>query len=513
METTAMARRHLEKLIAYCPTGTAEGEKGIRQGIFVQFSTWTSLVVPPAYSPIVLVGKKGCGKSILVDFSVDLLEAKGVPCAKLRPRDLSLDEVPESASVSQAHSHAYTVLVKAAAVALGERLTGLLKKSEAAVLQAAIDAGVARPDLISKAAKFLPKVAKAVADVDITALLPDQPKEVVAHLDKSLKSALAETKSLKAVYVFLDDTDQVASPSRPGQLNRIWGLLLAARELAELSPEIRCVITLREEVWIRIANDRASQRDQTDHFYSLVRRLDPTPEQLKLIVRRRLDLAKQAAGEPAFVERYTPFFEGNRPHMPLSDVVTSWEDLIVTRSRGRPRDCVQLLHALAKSALDQNCDKVLDSKVAPVVKAFSESRVDLLAQETEQELPALKDVIKTFARREIYDEGSFKVSSAGVLAHLRLVPSMFSLRLFGVALQSDSAEHALRMLAFLFRIGFLNARRSRPGGRYVHIPPSDEPNLVSETSRNELQSVSWEVHPAFRDFLISHQAELLHRRS
>ena len=90
---------------------------------------------------------------------------------------------------------------------------------------------------------------------------------------------------------------------------------------------------------------------------------------------------------------------------------------------------------------------------------------------------------------------------------------MFSLRLFGVALQSDSSEHALRVLAFLFRIGFLNARRSRPGGRYVHISPSDEPNLVSETGRNELQSVSWEVHPAFRDFLISHQAELLHRRS
>lgn len=508
-----MARRHLEKLVSFCPTGTAEGEKGIRQGIFVQFSTWTSLLVPPPYSPIVLVGKKGCGKSILVDFSVDVLEAKGIPCAKLRPRDLSLDDVPESASVSQAHSHAYTVLVKAAAIALGERLNGILKKAEADVLQAAIEAGAARPDLISKAAKFLPKIAKAVTDVDITSLLPGQPKEVVTRLDRSLKAALAETKAPKAVYIFLDDTDQVASPARAGQLNRIWGLLLAARELAELSPEIRCVITLREEVWIRIANDKASQRDQTDHFYSLIRRLDPTTEQLKLIVRRRLDLAKQAAGEPAFVERYSPFFEGDQPHMPLSDVVTSWEDLVVTRSRGRPRDCVQLLQALAKAALDLRSAKIVDSQVAPVVKAFSESRVDLLAQETEQELPALKEVVKTFARREIYDEGSFKASSANVLAHLKLAPSMFSLKLFGIALQSDSSEHALRVLSFLFRIGFLNARRSRPGGRYVHISPSDEPNLVSETSLNEIQSVSWEVHPAFRDFLISHQAELLYRRA
>jgi hypothetical protein len=507
-----MAKRHLEKLITYCPTGTAEGERGIRHDIFVQFATWTSLVVPPPFSPLLLVGKKGCGKSLLVDFSVDVLAAKGIPCAKLRPRDLSLDEVTESASVSQAHAHAYGVLVRATAVALGETLTGLLKKSEAALVDAAIREGLARPDLVSKAAKVLPKVAKAVTDFDLSALLPEQPKEVVAHLDRSLKSALSDTKSPKAVYVFVDDTDQVASPAKPGQLNRIWGLLLAARELAELSPEIRCIVTLREEVWIRITNDKASQRDQTDHFHNLVRRLDPTPEQLKLIVRRRLDLAKRASGEAAFVERYTPFFDGTMPHMPLSESVTSWEDLIVTRSRGRPRDCIQLLHDLAKTALAAGTEKILDAQVAPVMKVFSESRADLLAQETELEFPALKDVIKTFARREIYDEGAFKASTASALSHLKTVPSMFSLRLFGMALHADSNEHALRALSFLYRVGFLNARRARPGGRYVHVQPVDEPNLVSEANHNELQTVSWEVHPAFRDFLLSHQAELLHRR-
>lgn len=508
-----MAKRHLEKLLAFCPTGTAEGERGIRHGVFVQFATWTSLIVPPPFSPILLLGKKGCGKSILVDFSVDVLEAKGIPCAKLRPRDLSLDDVPESASVSQAHAHAYAVLVRATAIALGEKLSGLLKKSEMVLLEQAIAAGAARPDLISKAAKFLPKIAKAVAEVDITSLLPDQPKEVAQHLDKSLRQALLDTKSPKSVYVFLDDTDQVASPSRSGQLNRIWGLLLAARELAELSPEIRVIVTLREEVWLRIANDRASQRDQTDHFYNLLRRLDPTAEQLKLIVRRRLDLAKRAAGEAAFVERYSPFFEGTQPHMPSSETITSWEDLIVTRSRGRPRDCIQLLHSLAKAAIEAGTDKIFDSQVAAVVRSFSESRADLLAQETEQELPALKDIIKTFARRDIYTEGSFKATTALVLAHLKTVPSMFSLRLYGSVLQPDSSEHAVKLLSFLYRVGFLNGRRGRPGGRYVHISPSQEPNLVSEANQNELQSVSWEVHPAFRDFLISHQSELLHRRS
>lgn len=507
-----MAKRHLEQLIKYCPTGTAEGERGIRTGVFVQFSTWTDLIVPPAYSPIILVGKKGCGKSILVDFSVDVLNAKGIACAKLKPKDLSLDDVAEAASVAQAHAHAYAVLVRAAAVALGERLSGLVTPAEADLLAAAIEAGAARPDLISRAAKLLPRVASAVTDVDISKFLPEQANEAAVHLDKSLKAALNDTKTPKAVYLFLDDTDQVASPARPNQLNRIWGLLLAARELAEASPEIRIVITLREEVWVRIANDKASQRDQTDHFFNLVRRLDPTNEQLKLIVRRRLDLAKSASGVPAFQDRYDPFFEGTRPHMPGSDTLTSWEDLITTRSRGRPRDCIQLINALVKNALDTGCEKVQDDKVIGVIRAFSESRVDLLVAETEQELPTLKETVKSFARRDIYDEGSFKASGQSIVNHIKTIPSMFSVVLFGSALRSNNHDDAVRLLSFLFRIGFLNARRAKPGGRYVHISPADEPNLVSTINHNELQSISWEVHPAFRDFLLSNQSQVIYRR-
>lgn len=507
-----MAKRHLIQLLKYCPTGTAEGERGIRNEIFVQLSEWTDLIVPPAFSPIIIIGKKGSGKSILVDFSLDVLEAKGVACAKLKPRDLALDDVPENASVAQSHAHAYAVLVKAAGAALGERLRGFLSEEEGMVLASAIEAGKARPDLISRAAKFLPRVASVLTDADISKLLPERPPSAVAHLDKSLKAALASTKAPKAVYIFLDDTDQVASPARPNQLNRIWGLLLAARELAELSPEIRVIVTLREEVWVRIANDTASQRDQTDHFFNLVRRLDPTTEQLKLIVRRRLDIAKAAAGEAAFVERYDPFFQGARPHMPGSEALTSWEDLIVTRSRGRPRDCIQLMHALTKDALENNCEKIQDARISSVIRSFSESRVDLLAQETEQELPTLKDVIKSFARRDIYDQGSFKASGSNTIGHLRTVPSMFSVQLFGTAQRSGNQDDALKLLAFLYRVGFLNARETKPGGRYVHISPSDRPNLVSAINHNELQSIFWEVHPAFRDFLLSHQTDIVYKR-
>jgi enamine deaminase RidA (YjgF/YER057c/UK114 family) len=507
-----VSKNSLLKLREVCPTGTAEGEIGIRDGIFVQFPTWTDLIVPPAFSPIVLVGKKGSGKSILVDFTCDVLKAKGIAFAKLLPRQLNLDAIADGASISGAHAHAYAVLVRAAAAALGEHMRGLLNSTETLLLEQAISTGAASEDIISKLAKFLPKVAKAATDVDISSLLPDQPKSAAQNLDKALKNALSNTKTSKAVYIFIDDTDQVAALSKPGHLNRIWGLLLAARELAGLSPEIRCIITLREEVWVRIANDKASQRDQTDHFYSLIKRLDPTSEQLKLVTRRRLEVAQAAAKEPRFADRYGSFFNGDRVHMPGSTEVTSWEDFIVTRSRGRPRDCIQLLNRLASHALAENDVKITERHIAEVIKDFSESRVELLAQENEQELPALKDVVRSFAPRDLYDEGSFKATTRAVLAHVRRIPSQFSLKLYGVALTSDNDEQALRLLSFLFRIGFLNARKARPGGRYAHISPVENPNLVVEPNRNELQTVTWEVHPAYRDFLISQQQQIIHRR-
>ena len=89
-------------------------------------------------------------------------------------------------------------LLHEVAVALGERLEGLLNAEEAKLLEAAMDAGVARRDLISRAAKFLPRLASAVTDVDISKFLPEQPKEVATHLEKALKAALNDTKSPKA---------------------------------------------------------------------------------------------------------------------------------------------------------------------------------------------------------------------------------------------------------------------------------------------------------------------------
>ncbi|AXF14804.1 P-loop ATPase, Sll1717 family [Paraburkholderia caledonica] len=508
-----MSKAYLTNLQRYCPTGTAEGEKGIRGEIFVQFPSFVELVVPPAYSPRLLVGQKGCGKSLLVDFSLDVLQAKKIPCIKLRPVDLNIDSIPDNASIAQAHREAYGVLVRACAAALGTELTGLLNESENKLRDEAIAQGNVKPDVVSQLANWLPKVAKELTDVDISSLLPMQPSATVKELSQSLSESLSHNgKALRSLYIFIDDTDQVASPDKPTHLNRIWGLLLACRDLAQISDEIRCVVTLRQEVWVRITSDRAGNRDQTDHFKTLVRMLDPTVDELKDIIRRRLKMALKAAKAPEFLDGYVGLFENHRPLMPGGEAPTSWEDMIVTRSRGRPRDSIQLLNILATQALDEGSEKITERHVTEIIAGFSESRVDFLCQENEGECKNLKSVFKAFAPRTIYDEGSFKLSSGSALKTCAAIPSSFSLTLFGHAHRPGNIADAYALWSFLFRIGFLNARVARPGGRYLHIPPVRNPGLVSETNQNQLQSITWEVHPAFRDYLISEQSTVTYVR-
>lgn len=503
----------LESLQYYCPSGTAEGEKHILREIFVQPDDFTRLLVPPPSNPRLLVGKKGTGKTFLVDFANELFTRAGIPCCSVEPSSLGLAQLGPQPSSAEIKGGAFAALVCAVAVALGKRLRGLVGASEVQLIDEAVAQGLRTPDQISRLARLLPKVASAFIDFDFSQLLTHSSRPDANSLRAAVRQALSTTHG--SVFVFLDDTDQVAAPDVPSQLNRIWGAILAARQLAEVDPKIRCVITLREEVWSRLQTADSGQRDQVDHFYRLVENLSPDARLMKRIVRRRLDLAQSRAGLSLKVDPYELFFHGKFPHMPGSEAVSSWEDLIVTRSRNRPRDAIQLLGSLADLALREGKQVITEKEFERAIPLYSESRVDLLQTENEQECPKLREVIRTFAPQSLYSAGSFKMPTSAALDHLKTAPSSFSLRLRSTVLRPGDEDDALALLDYLFKLGFLNARiadKTMPDG-YGHIDPIRDPRLVDRSRLNELQNVTWEVHPAYRDFLLREQrAPLAQRR-
>ena len=88
------------------------------------------------------------------------------------------------------------------------------------------------------------------------------------------------------MFLLLDDTDQVADPNEPKQLNHVWALLLAARDLAINIPVLRVLVAVRSEVWRRLDDDGSGQRDQVDHLRPLVVELKASDNFLRQVLQR-----------------------------------------------------------------------------------------------------------------------------------------------------------------------------------------------------------------------------------
>lgn len=494
----------LDILASYCPTGTTEGERLILRKAFVELEDYADLITPPPQSPRLLVGKKGSGKSAVIDFSMALLANTKVPAIQLKPSDIEFGSIQESASVGEVTRVALLELTRAVARALGSSASGLISQQDKVLYDAAVSDGLRDRDTVEKLAVLLPKLAKQVTNADLSALLPSSSP---AHRNQLLRAIDANLKKSGAVfYLFIDDTDQVAAPDRVGHLNRIWGFLLAARELCQKLDSLRCVISLREEVWRRITSDRAGQRDQTDHFFGLVRFLNPTRPHISRIVEKRISLA--AAEADLAQQGWTAFFDPSDPKIPMSNERSNWSDLIVIRSRERPRDAIQLVNTLAQAAKRGGSEKISDELFAKEMVEFSRQRVSLLAQESEFECPQLEAVLRTFSDID-YDHGSFKATSENVRRHLKSRAAGAGLQLFGKAVKPGDEDDVFILWKYLFDIGFLNARiaDNREKDGYRHVFPSEDPGLVSRARWNDMQAVVWEIGAAYRDFLIDLQKQ------
>jgi hypothetical protein len=494
-------------LLEYFPSGTTEGEHHILREAFIQAEEYSDFITPPPHNPRLLVGKKGSGKSAVIDFSISLFSKLNIPAILVRPKDIDLSTLRNGAAVGEMTRIAYDALIQAIAQNLGSDLSGLVSEEQKVLLDSAVKNGNAKRDIIERLANILPRIAKPLINTDLSVLLPEtQPlhrEELQTAISNNLRT------SGKGFYLFVDDTDQVASPDDPAHLNRIWAFILAIRNLTEKFETLRAVISLREEVWRRLISDKAGQRDQTDHFIRLVRTLNPTQEHITRIIEKRLSLAARLANaRPIQGEIYSAFFEGSLAKMPSSDELSSWEDLIIGRSRGRPRDAIQLVNALAQRAKDRKASHITEGDLASVMPSFSKQRVSLVKQEVESECPQIEDVIRTLAKID-FDHGSFKAKTQTIREHLRKIPTTFSTLLFGRALRSDNDEDALHLWRFLWENGILNARISdtRRKHGFRHVFPEDDIELVSKARWNDLQAVIWEVNPAYRDYLMTVQKD------
>lgn len=494
---------NLEQLENWFPSGTAEGERAIIERVFVYVSELKRILSPKPGNPLLLVGRKGTGKSAIIDFAVKLIELEGVPALVLQPKDIPTSDLTGADSMGDLKRKFYEILLSSIAAKLSEKPEGLLTKDQSTLYNEAIRSGHRSPDLVGRIARSLATIAKPIIKADFTTVFPTLTPAVTAEIQSAISNRLVD----KRLYIFIDDTDQVANPENAGHLNRIWGLLLAVRHLSSEIQEICAIVTLREEVWHRLKRETGSQRDQTDHFTNLVIPVSSSDRHVQNIVDVRLRGAA-ALCHPNEGE-YATFFEGEDAKAPQSPDSRSWRDLILVRSRQRPRDAIQLVAALADYALHKRNIKKIDQETfQAVMPRFSEERANLFAQEVADEFPAAMNVLMSFADVD-YSEGGFRLSADETRNHLKKLSSQFPLTVYGYIVRPERDDDVFDVWRFLYISNILNARISddREKDGFRHLKASDDPMLVSKGRWNEMQGYLWEINPAFRDFLISRQAD------
>ena len=131
----------------------------------------------------------------------------------------------------------------------------MLNRKDKKLFDKAVDSGNISKNLIQKSIKPLASIGSLLTDINFEKLLPGTEPPKLAEIKDALNSNLS--KQNKIFFLLVDDVDQVASPNQPNHMNRIWGFILAIKKIAEDFFNIKCVISLRTEIWFQLKNDKA----------------------------------------------------------------------------------------------------------------------------------------------------------------------------------------------------------------------------------------------------------------
>lgn len=493
---------NIKALADYC-IGTAEAEfgGGYIDSIYYDSGAMEEVLDMVPGSPKLLIGNKGTGKTILLKRLERLFQQENVPAIYLTPSNI-VSEEPTAETPAVLQAFYFKHLLKAVAICLAKEYRGLLSEDEEKLNQIAIASGDKSPDFIEKIIPVLQGIGTIIANRDLILHQTDRSNISSNHLAEMIGKNLS---GKKVFFLIIDEPDDVGLNGQNG--GRIWALLHACREFCQKVSNVRCLISLRSEIWHLLCEDPAGCKN-IDQYTPLITSLTPTDSVIAKIISKRLAFAANSKNAND-KEIYEFFFEGKSTKLPPPATVESstWEDYLTKQSRGRPRDSIQLIRELALRAKRNGKNFISAQEVEQCAIPFSETRLKSLCYEYGNDFPNAERILSAFADLEFENEAkTIKDFLAKKIAEFN--PSIREKRLQG---RSDGVFLLWRIL---HEMGFITPRIPDDRGTlgYRHIIYDDEPNFVAQSNWNNMQKVCWEIHPVYRSYLYSLHDNEIHRK-
>ncbi len=481
----------IQSLVKYFKGGYAEAEKEIRGEVFVPPGNMSTLLGFDFHSNVILLGNKGVGKSMFVSVLHEAYLDNKELSLLITPGNIECDPVLSKKTLSDRKSAAYGQILNAIAGMIGKysNESEIAVSAEVTALQKlAIKDGYSKPDLVSKFAKLLAKVTPHGSKL-ATALLKDQGRTLGKNnlteiVDKYL------TDRNRTLWLFIDDIDEAIAKNSKGAFDygACWAIVAAALELSEDIEELKCVVSVRSDIWHLMTKTHGHGTERRDKL-GQIHELKFSEEELQKIFEKRIALAAKHAksdqGQGAF------FQQGNITLPGETGEKRGWGQWIAKQSRFRPRDLVKLVQMLIKAANDDKSAVIGDKQAHNVLQQFGSDRIDNIVDEYGKICPQIREIIDDLTIQNKY-------TFLEMMDQLIKMPSRRATQIDGIAMQPIN-EHAIALLRILHMACFVNPRIDNADG-YDHFNYNDYPNIVSIAQFNDLQKYSWQIHPTFHTY-------------
>jgi hypothetical protein len=418
----------------------------------------------------ILVGHKGIGKSALI--SIAMLEdaESGTVAILVRPDDVHEIATDENDILASIRSWKHGLLRIIYEMVIGS--VGLQSPKGTA----AIGRGMQLID--SLAGVFRPLLEKSV-DIEASR--------------RKLAEQFIKTRKLR---VYLDDLDRGWTASRASIL-RLSALLNALRDISRECTGVQFRVALRSDVYFLVrTSDESTDKIEgavvwhtwTNHeiLAMLVKRIESflgrerTEEELTRMKQR--DLASFLYN--FMEERFQGY--GRWQNIPV-------HRMLMTLIRRRPRDLVKLCTLAAHQAAAAERGVITSSDFLSVFDEYSQGRLQDTFNEYRSELPSIEALLMGMkpSQKEWRSGHRFVYTTDELLVKIRNIQSSNQPFVFyGRA----SAASAKELAAFMYKIGFMTARKEVDGK--IVRKYFDESRYLSPTFSDF--GFNWEVHPAYR---------------
>lgn len=420
----------------------------------------------------ILVAHKGVGKSALLRMSCEENKDQKALVLWIRPNDIDdLCKVEENENSLS--------LIEKWKAGLNKRIAELVMRE----FQASFDNEYIN-SIINKGMKMIDVITSIVKDIGEKIDIDNSKKVVV---DKYLKN--------HKIVIYIDDLDR-AWEGTAGNIRRIAALLNAVRDLTNESTCLHFRISLRSDVYFLVR----TADESTDKIEGNVIWLTWTEHELLVFLAKRVQnylgnklstttLMKQPQFE--IVKNLYPIMESNF----MGD--GKWNNkpihyIILSLTRRRPRDLVNLCTQAAREASDQGHKKIDTDDWESVFERYSQNRLQDTINEHRYELPEIERLL--LGMRPSHNQkklsGSYKFTEEQLL---RKISGITQNHTFVFANGRPASQKEL--LTFMYKINFLVGRKDASDG-YIDRKYFEDNKYLS-TEYTEF-GYDWEVHPAFR---------------